>query len=47
MRNKVIHGYFDVDLPVVWGTVKDDLPKLKPQIEALLTGLKSDPERER
>ena len=47
MRNKVVHGYFNVELPLVWTTVKDDLPKLKPQIEALLVDLKRDPDRER
>ena len=36
MRNKIIHDYFDVELAVVWNTVKDDLPKLKQQIERLL-----------
>jgi uncharacterized protein with HEPN domain len=36
MRNKVIHNYFDVDWAVVWSTVKDDLPQLKKQIDALL-----------
>jgi len=36
MRNKVIHNYFDVDWEVVWTTVRDDLPKLKQQIDALL-----------
>lgn len=46
MRNKVIHHYFDVELPVVWTTVKDDLPKLKQQIDALLMNLKRDPDRE-
>jgi uncharacterized protein with HEPN domain len=36
MRNKVIHNYFDVDWAVVWSTVRNDLPKLKQQIDALL-----------
>lgn len=36
MRNKVIHNYFDVDWEVVWSTVKDDLRRLKEQIDALL-----------
>lgn len=36
MRNKVIHDYFDVELTVVWSTVKNDLPQLKQQIDALL-----------
>ena len=33
MRNVVIHEYFFVDLKVVWKTVKDDLPRLKRQID--------------
>ncbi len=36
-RNKVIHEYFDVDWDMVWDTVNDDLPKLKRQIDGLLT----------
>jgi len=29
MRHKVIHGYFGVDLRVVWETVHEDLPPLR------------------
>jgi uncharacterized protein with HEPN domain len=36
MRNKVIHNYFDVDWDVIWSTVKDDLPRVKKQIDELL-----------
>lgn len=36
MRNRMIHAYFDVDINVVWGTVKTDLPQLKRQVDALL-----------
>jgi uncharacterized protein with HEPN domain len=28
MRNRLIHGYFDLDLDVVWATLVDDLPPL-------------------
>ena len=28
MRNKLSHGYFDVNLDIVWQTVKTDLPEL-------------------
>ncbi len=28
MRNRLIHGYFDIDLNRVWDTVVDDLPPL-------------------
>jgi uncharacterized protein with HEPN domain len=36
MRHKMIHNYFDVDINIVWATVKDDLPSLKRQIDQLL-----------
>jgi uncharacterized protein with HEPN domain len=36
MRNRMIHNYFDVNIDVLWGTVRDDLPQLKKQIDALL-----------
>lgn len=36
MRNIAIHEYFFVDLEIVWTTVRDHLPKLKQQIDALL-----------
>lgn len=29
MRNRMTHGYFDVDLPLVWDTVKTRLPALE------------------
>ena len=28
MRNRLIHGYFDIDLNRVWDTIVDDLPPL-------------------
>ena len=36
MRNRLIHGYFDIDLDRVWDTVTDDLPPLLDQLEAAL-----------
>jgi uncharacterized protein with HEPN domain len=38
MRNVAIHEYFFVDLEIIWTTVKDDFPRLKQQVEALLKG---------
>lgn len=29
MRNWLAHGYDDVDLEIVWNTIKSDLPKMK------------------
>ena len=28
MRNRLIHGYFDVDRDIVWSTVTEELPAL-------------------
>lgn len=36
MRDKLIHNYFGVDLKTVWKVVKEDLPKLKSQINGIL-----------
>lgn len=36
MRNRMIHNYFDINTDVLWSTVKDDLPGLRQQINALL-----------
>ena len=32
MRDKLIHGYFGVDLEILWETSKDDVPRLKTSI---------------
>jgi uncharacterized protein with HEPN domain len=37
MRNALSHGYFGVDLEVVWQTIHSDLPLLKHNILAALT----------
>jgi len=36
MRDKLIHGYFGIDLNIVWKTIKEDLPKLKKLILEIL-----------
>ena len=33
MRNAIAHGYFKVDLEIVWRTVRNDLPTLHRQVE--------------
>lgn len=37
MRNILVHGYFAIDLDVVWDAVQRDVPLLKAAVEALLT----------
>lgn len=35
MRNRIAHGYFDINLDVVWDTVQTALPALLEQLGAL------------
>lgn len=36
MRNVLVHGYFDIDLDLVWSTVERDVPVLKRTITRIL-----------
>ena len=36
MRDRIIHGYDNVDLQIVWDVVKRDIPQIKPKIEGIL-----------
>lgn len=40
MRNAVAHGYFKVDLEMVWKTMFNDLPNLESTVTRLLDDLK-------
>lgn len=35
MRNIVVHDYYDIELPVIWRTVRDELPSLIGDLQAL------------
>jgi uncharacterized protein with HEPN domain len=35
MRNRIAHGYFDINLDVVWDTVQSALPTLKLELDTL------------
>jgi len=35
MRNRVIHAYFDIDTDILWRTVTEEIPKLKPVLTDL------------
>jgi uncharacterized protein with HEPN domain len=37
MRHRLIHGYAEVDLGRVWDTATSDIPKLKQQVEKIMT----------
>jgi uncharacterized protein with HEPN domain len=34
-RDRLIHGYFKVDLDAVWAMVEADLPELKSNVERI------------
>lgn len=39
MRDKLIHEYSGVNLAIVWETIQQDIPPLRPQIKAVKTSL--------
>lgn len=36
MRNKIVHNYENVDLSVLWGTIKNSLPDLKDKLKNII-----------
>jgi uncharacterized protein with HEPN domain len=36
MRNRLIHGYFDIDADLVWKTVTEEIPELRLALKALV-----------
>lgn len=36
MRNRLVHGYFDINLDIVWKTVSEELPLLLEQLRAII-----------
>ena len=43
MRNVIVHGYFAVNLQIIWKTITDELPGLKAQLTAILAELDRHP----
>jgi len=44
MRDKLIHDYVGVSLEVVWRTVKEDIPLLRPKLVDMLVKVKAEEE---
>lgn len=36
MRNRIVHDYDNVDLSVLWGTIKESLPDLKDKLKDII-----------
>lgn len=32
LRNRIVHAYFGVDLPLIWEVIQDDLPTLRAKL---------------
>lgn len=41
MRDRIIHGYDRVDLEIVWSVIKQEIPRIKPQIQQVLVDYES------
>jgi uncharacterized protein with HEPN domain len=39
MRNRLVHDYFRIDTAIIAEVVRDHIPALKTQVEAILSGL--------
>lgn len=35
-RNRIVHGYFDIDLEILWQIIQVELPELIVQVEAMI-----------
>ena len=42
MRDRLIHGYFGVNLNVIWKTIKERLPLVKPLIHEALVEMREE-----
>jgi len=36
MRNRLIHGYYEINLDIVWETVKENITPLKAELEKII-----------
>jgi uncharacterized protein with HEPN domain len=44
MRDRLIHGYFEVDLEIVRDALDINIPRLRGQVEAVIASLSEKPE---
>ena len=42
IRNRVVHGYFEVDLDILWDVATIDVPHLAGQIRTIQSGISTD-----
>lgn len=39
MRNVLIHGYFDIDVDLVWSVAQSDIAKVGARVRAIVEGM--------
>ncbi len=39
MRDRLVHEYFGVDLEILWGTAKEDVPQLRAPVSKVLENM--------
>ena len=44
-RNRLIHGYWSMDVMLVWDVVENDLPPLKTEVARLIAELRDTTEQ--
>lgn len=44
LRDRIIHGYLNVNLAIIWGIVVNDLPTIIPRIQDMISELEADSE---
>jgi uncharacterized protein with HEPN domain len=37
MRDRIVHGYDNVDLRIMWDVIKQEIPQVKPLLQQILT----------
>lgn len=42
LRNRIVHGYWNVNPSIIWETTQQNIPQLRDQIESLLDELNSE-----
>lgn len=42
LRNRIVHGYWDVDLHLLYGTATENLPAMSQRLRRLLDALEQD-----
>ena len=42
IRNRIVHGYFEVDLDILWDVATIDVPHLVGQVRTIKSGISTD-----